>query len=341
MSNDENNIKKAGSLSDTDWIRLISKIKEGKCTPFLGAGVNSGLLPLGATIACGWAAEYGFPLRDIHDLARVSLFLALTEERALPKELLQTMLQTRMSDLFDSRNPPNLTAPHHPLGILAALPLPIYITTNYDDLMYKALRANRKKAHVEICTWTSFLRGKGAVKYPNLNDYREVPSPEDFDFSGSAFTPGGDLFKTSAKSPVVYHLHGHYSLVESMVLTENDYLDFLVYMSKDEKLLPDQITTALTSRSLLFMGYSLADPNFRVLFRGLLHPMAETRRFSVAIQLRPSDLAQPDEERALDFLEKYFEDLQIKVFWGTAEEFADELWRRWNNSPPERGSNGG
>jgi hypothetical protein len=77
------------------------------------------------------------------------------------------------------------------------------------------------------------------------------------------------------------------------------------------------------------MGYSLADPNFRVLFRGLIHPLAETRRLSVAIQLRPQDLAQPDDERALHFLEKYFGDLQIKVFWGTAEEFAAELWRRY------------
>jgi hypothetical protein len=329
MSNNHENNQKPGSLSDSDWDRLIQRIKLGKCTPFLGAGANSNLLPQGAQIASDWATDYSFPLRDSHDLARVALFLALTEERALPKELMQTMLQQMMGDLFKAGSATNLVAPHHPLGILGALPLPVYITTNYDDVMYRALKANRKRAQVEICTWTEHLKSKGAVNYPDLDHYPSgVPPPEDFTFSKSRFKSEYPL-KPTADSPVVYHLHGHYSLLESMVLTENDYLDFLVQHSKDDAMLPSQISTALTSSSLLFMGYSLADPNFRVLFRGLIHPLAETRRLSVAIQLRPQDLAQPDEERALHFLEKYFGDLQIKVFWGTAEEFAAELWRRY------------
>lgn len=329
MSNNHENNQKPGSLSDSDWDRLIQRIKAGKCTPFLGAGANSDLLPKGAKIASDWASHYQFPLEDSRDLARVALFLALTEERALPKELMQTMLQQMMGDLFKAGSATNLVAPHHPLGILGALPLPVYITTNYDDVMYRALKANRRRAQVEICTWTEFLKNKGAVNYPDLDHYQSgVPPPEDFTFSKSRFKSEYPL-KPSAETPVVYHLHGHYSLLESMVLTENDYLDFLVHQWKDDTLLPDQITTALTSSSLLFMGYSLADPNFRVLFRGLIHPLAETRRLSVAIQLRPQDLAQPDEERALHFLEKYFGDLQIKVFWGSAEEFAAELWRRY------------
>ena len=319
----------------------MGRIADGRCTPFLGAGANSGLLPLGHEISTGWANAYRFPLTDSRDLARVALFLALTEERALPKELMQRIVQERMNALFSSSNPPNLTAPNHPLGILAALPLPIYITTNYDDLMYRALRANAKRATVEVCTWATYLKKKGAVNYPDLNNYQaRVPPWNHFTFSQSRFR-SERFYAPVPDSPVVYHLHGHYSMLESMVLTENDYLDFLVSMSKDEKLLPDQISTALTGSSLLFMGYSLADPNFRVLFRGLIHPMEETRRLSVAIQLRPSDLAQPDEERALNFLNQYFEDLKIKVFWGTAEEFAAELWRRWNNPPPGGYSNGG
>ncbi|HEX8290953.1 MAG TPA: SIR2 family protein [Pyrinomonadaceae bacterium] len=346
MSNNQDNNNNAGRLSDWDWAQLIKRIEDGKCTPFLGAGVNYGLLPLGATIARDWATTYQFPLRESHDLARVAQFLALTRERALPKELVQSMLEQRMRDLYRGPNPPDFTVPNHPLGVLAALPLPTYITTNYDDFMYRALRANRRRrAAVEICTWATYLKGMGSVVYPDLNDDRTVPRPAEFDFTESKFN-SAPVFKPNADNPVVYHLHGHYSLIESMVLTENDYLDFLVNMSRDQKLLPGQITSALTSASLLFMGYSLADPNFRVLFRGLLHPMAETRRLSVAIQLRPSDLAQTDEgrdenfeERALNFLEKYFEDLKIKVFWGTAEEFAAELWRRWTTRP-QRGGDG-
>lgn len=342
MSNNPAHANRPGSLTEDDWKLLLGKIRAGQCTPFLGAGVNAGLLPLGATIASKWAEEYGFPLKETHDLARVSLFLALTLEPALPKALIQEMFQEKIEALFKGENPPTFRAPGNSLGVLAALSLPLYITTNYDDFMYRALRANHKAAGVEICTWTPYLKTKvgGQVEYPNNMDlyWPRIPPPDDFTFKESRFN-SAPVFKPSREHPIVYHLHGHYSLVESMVLTENDYLDFLVHMSKDAQLLPDQITKALTGSSLLFMGYSLADPNFRVLFRGLLHPMAETRRLSVSIQLRPSDLAQPNEERALDFLEKYFGDMKIKVFWGTAEEFAAELWRRWNGGNNGRPAN--
>ena len=39
------------------------------------------------------------------------------------------------------------------------------------------------------------------------------------------------MFKPSPQTPVVYHLHGHRSVIDSLVLTEDDYLDYLVNMS--------------------------------------------------------------------------------------------------------------
>ena len=42
------------------------------------------------------------------------------------------------------------------------------------------------------------------------------------------------------------------------MLTEDDYLDFLVAVSRDEELLPHQIQRALAGTSLLFVGYRLA-----------------------------------------------------------------------------------
>ena len=127
-------------------------------------------------------------------------------------------------------------------------------------------------------------------------------------------------------------MHGHYKYVDSMVLTENDYFDFVVMMSRDQKLLPIRITKALTQSSLLFIGYSLNDPNFRVLFRGLIHPLAENRRLSIAIQLLPSDIDAENLKAAQEYLTQYFDDINIKVFWGTAYDFAQTLWERWNNS---------
>ena len=38
-------------LQDRDWTLLLRRIKDGKCTPFLGAGACYGALPLGSTLA--------------------------------------------------------------------------------------------------------------------------------------------------------------------------------------------------------------------------------------------------------------------------------------------------
>ncbi len=347
MPNNGNDDQRTGNLSEEDWDLLITRIRGGLCTPFLGAGVNTGLLPLGATIAGEWADKHGFPLREKFDLARVSQYLALTKpDKLFPKELIQTMIQEKLRKQFTDGTLPDFTTPDHPLGVLAALDLPVYITTNYDDFMFRALKANRKNPQVELCAWNSHLRKKASVQYPDLSRYNPPVVPlGEFKFRktilSSTYVPSQHL-----NDPIVYHLHGHYSSVDSMVLTENDYFDFLVNMSKDQKLLPNQISLALTNNSLLFIGYSLADPNFRVLFRGLIHPMGENRQLSVAIQLRPGDVPSPDTKRGSDeqdesddleqakervkFLEKYFDDLKIKVFWGSAEEFAAELWRRKN-----------
>jgi hypothetical protein len=306
----------SGCLSELEWLQLLKRIKEGRCTPFLGAGVNHGLVPLGADIAKKWASEYGYPLADCHDLARVAQYLALTgPERVFPKEQIQEM--------FKDLHPATLSAPNHLLAALADLPLPIYITTNYDDFMFRALKSRGKEPHVELCSWNPALHSQAAVHYSkSVLDGRVQESIQIAGFGPSRFASRS--FVPTVASPVVYHFHGHYKLLDSMVLTENDYLDFLVNMSRDQKLLHPRIKEALTAASLLFIGYSLSDYNFRVLFRGLIHPLAETRRLSVSIQL-----PQTYEASAVDYLNRYFEEFKIKVYWGSAEQFAEELRMRW------------
>jgi hypothetical protein len=138
--------------------------------------------------------------------------------------------------------------------------------------------------------------------------------------------------------PVVYHLHGHAEMPQSMVLTEDDYLAFLVRMSKDgsEPLLPSSIRSALASTSLLFVGYSLADWDFRVLFRGLIGSLGATLGYtSIAVQLDPSSADEPEERRreAQQYLSSYFEKIQtikVRMYWGDARDFSRELGERWN-----------
>ncbi len=306
-----------GTLSELEWQQLLKPIEDGKCTAFLGAGVDQGSLPLGRDLAQRWAKEFGYPLADSGDLQRVSQYLSLlTANRGLPKQ--------QMYDLVREAKPPDFTDPTSPLGVLADLPIPIYLTTNYDDFMLRALRTRKRDAKVEVCGWWKPRVENFAIVYnePDFSSPSAAGNVQVTGFARSRFKSRN--FVPTAASPVVYHLHGHYELLESMVLTEDDYLDFLVNMSRDQNLIPPVIQQALTGCALLFMGYSLADYDFKVLFRSLIYPLARSHRITVSIQL-----PQSQESEALEYLNRYYKDMAIAVYWGKAESFAKELSERW------------
>lgn len=133
-------------MRESDWKLLLTRADDGLCTPFLGAGAVAHALPLGADIAARWAKAHGYPLEDGHDLARVAQFVAVHQDDAMyPKELLGDELRTLAL--------PDFTAPGEPHMILARMPLPVFITTNYDDSMYQALVAAGKDPRREVCRW--------------------------------------------------------------------------------------------------------------------------------------------------------------------------------------------
>lgn len=277
----------------------------GRCLPFLGAGASVGVLPLGGEIAAKWAEEYRYPLAETRDLPRVAQFVAVSYDAMYPKfELLE---------LFKGRKPPDFTVADEPHGVLASLPLPMYMTTNYDDFMFRALQAARLKGTEqykqpvrELCRWNTAIR-----KHSSAFDVDYDPSVE---------------------KPLVFHMHGSDANPASLVLTEDDYLDFLVQITKDPKLLPQRIAEAFTDSTLLFLGYSLADWNFRVLFRALVEYLEKsTSSVHVSVQLLPvsQDMTDQAKEHARLYLDKYFDNSNIHVFWGSCREFVSELGKRW------------
>jgi len=296
------------TITAEDWNLLMRRIKRGECTPFLGAGACANVLPLGADIARNWAKQHEYPLEDSYDLARVSQFIAVTHDAVYPKE--------DMVDLLKKCDAPDFSANDEPHDVLAELPLRVYMTTNYDDFMLRALKNRNREPKVESCRWNELVRKKSTL----------FADPE---------------YRPSSANPLVFHLHGQWDQVESMVLTEDDYLDFLVSLWADGAqfgrgttaqqvgLVPPVVQEALTNASLLFIGYRLQDWDFRVLHRGLLARLPPgLQRLSVTVQLPPPE--GPTSDLATTYLTKYFETrMKVRVFWGTATEFAAELRRRW------------
>lgn len=285
------------SVDYKDWQSLIRSIREGRCTPFLGAGMSYPHLPLGGEIAKKWADEHNYPMTDSTDLIKVSQYLAVEQYPMFPKD--------EIVELFKEKNPKiNFNEPTQPHRVLAELPISTYITTNYDDFMARALRARYRDPKEEICRWNSQVKNRMSLFD---EDYKPTPA-----------------------NPVVFHLHGHMRDAYSCVLTEDDYLDFMVNVAHDAAIIPEPIQQAITQTSLLFIGYRLADWNFRVVLQTLTRFMEQgQKRRHLAVMLPPQGM-EGHEQRVLDYWARYYERLEIQVCWSNAVDFLTELGRRWD-----------
>ncbi len=129
----------------------------------------------------------------------------------------------------------------------------------------------------------------------------------------------------------MYHLFGRLRYPESLVLTEDDYFDYLIRATSNKELIPKPVRRALSDAALLFLGFHLDDWNFRVLFRSIMSQEGGARRLKyahVAAQIDPEEGRILEPKRARRYLESYFQGAQISIYWGTTEDFVRELVSR-------------
>jgi hypothetical protein len=293
-------------FDESAWRRTLSHIEDKNCTPFIGAGASADKLPLAASLATALASEYKFPFDDDRDLAHVTQFAAVSEgDRRFVKQRL-------VGDMFADVQPPDFRALDQPHALLADLGLPIYITTNYDDFMYQALADRGRAPQRAICPW--YTKDRTVIR------------------QATALFRNRAGYNPESMRPIVYHLHGHYGTPESLVVTEDDYIDFLVRVSSDPGLLPPVIRESLASKMLLFIGYSLADWTFRVIFSGLLSarsPFSGPSHVSVQLPPRPDGATDERPVRIQEYLDRYFGQQNICICWKPADAFSAELRQRW------------
>lgn len=292
-------------MGDADWDVLLRRIRNKTCTPFLGAGASAHILPTAKDLADRWAKEAGYPLPEQGDLAQVAQYMAIAWDPLSPKE--------RISDLCKAIDPAKDLQPGDPYDIIAGLELPVYITTNYDDLLFHALHNKGKEPKVLLCPWHNSLTAQARATWAY------DPSPE---------------------GPVIYHLHGSAKELGSIVITEDDYLDFIVWVSRQwskqasVSFIATAVKTALARNSLLFIGYSQNDWSFRVLMRSIRQTGVNLGARHVAVQLSPlgADATEVDQEKVAAYLTKYFTGIQsnnpVSLYWGTANDFLKDLRAR-------------
>jgi hypothetical protein len=290
-------IPKGGQLDEQQWAILLRRISGNRCTPVLGPEVTEVTLPSRAEIAQQWASEIEYPFPDAYDFSHVAQFLATQTD--------PTFARSKLSQRLDEVEPPDFTDPDQPHRILASLPFPIYLTTNYDELMVWALKHASRDPVREICRWTPLLQDEPS---PSLleSDYRPTPS-----------------------NPLVYHLWGHINNPESLVLTEDDRLDFLVN-TQEHDVIPVVIRATLYNTMLLFLGYRTSEPDLQFLLHSLL-PKQNRYRSHIAVQLLVVSEQMSDDQvtRCREYFSYYFRQKDIQMYWGTARDFLSELRQRW------------
>jgi hypothetical protein len=354
-------VKPQDRSENSFWNELNRRIREGTVIPVVSNSVRSeGIFHLddpageepapegeeashsGTTeneLAQLWAQQIGYPLSDSHEMARVAQYnrvisddaesakagyleflrntlLAFAELKGADPDLLDELRarakECSFSDLVKELDYPQFPEGQlDPLRILARLPLPIYVTTSYHDYLERALTAEGKKPRTQVCFWSGELLN---VEEEHETDYNMEPTPE---------------------CPLVYHLLGFERYPTSIAISEDDYLDFLVKISQDHDsrnpVIPLYLREALSVSSLILLGYRLQDWDFRVLFRGIVNPQANSLRwFSLIIQLTPEMQFQIENSaQARHYLENYFGPSRFKVEWGNTDDFLNRLWEEW------------
>jgi hypothetical protein len=316
------------------WPALLRSIRRGQCTPVLGPGMYEPLLGSLPDIARRWAEAYHYPMapHERESLPQVAQYLTINQYRQAPYDELLEYLESYIQERYCKQLPEELchgrvpldklitsvgtwqreTQEEEPYKVLAELPLPIYVTTSPGNLLSDALREAGKDPQAVLCPWNEYIEGMESV-YTREPDY--FPTPE---------------------RPLVYHLFGHLNEPDSVVLTEDDYFDYLIGVTSNKDLIPSAVRRALADTALLFLGFQMDEWSFRVLFRSILSQQGGGRRdryAHIAAQIEPEDSRILEPMRARRYLENYFaKGADISLYWGSAEDFLKELHQRWNEA---------
>lgn len=315
----------------TRWKALIAYVKDRACTPILGPGLLQTIFPGIDAISQRWAEEFRYPLShaDRDSLPRVAQYLTINQSPQFPlqhfRDYLQKEIQTHYKDelpekLFDPFEQASLDDlvdaigvkrridnAQDPYKLLAQIPFSIYLTTNYNLLLESALKEAGRTPRIMLAPWNAYTEDKLRTL-----DRAYEPTP---------------------KEPLVYYLFGRTAEPKSVVLTEDQYFDYLLGISRNNDLIPLYVRNALRNTSLLFIGFRIDEWSFRVLFRSIIAKKTDMMEdyIHIAAQIEPEEGRIIDPQGARRYLEEYFKNsASINLYWGSAEEFVQELWKQWN-----------
>jgi hypothetical protein len=257
--------------------RIIAEcFRNHTIVPFLGSaasfvGAAGSRLPDAAGLAAILAEQSEYPGSPKDPLTKIAQYL---EEVPADRSFLLDVIR---SQFFEMPTADYQTAA---TGFLRRLAPPIrpklVLTTNYDTLVERTLEAvghhyitishvlkGSKYAGRLFCSES--ISGDAEPMILTLRDLEERLA--ELDAERIAYTVVYKMHGTAYRCRGVTTNAQGDGIIDSVVLTENDYIEF--FAQDLFRRIPARIVEQLRIGRLLFVGYSLADWNFRVMLRKL------------------------------------------------------------------------
>lgn len=289
------------SVKERHWNSLVASLRHAQCVLMLGPDI-----PIGAPSSdprAGPDTSFGAALR--RELARE---LEDDGRRVVGTTLAAIAQQYEDTDGFgpgalrataERFLRAGLYGPSPVHAKLASLPISLVVTTCHDDLLIEALRG-LGKAPI-------------AQRYNIRGDRRDNPE---------------FMLPNTPQSPVVFHLFGDGAEPSSLVLSENDILDFLIAFVSERPPVPNSLLRALkrAGQSFLFVGFGIRQWALRLLLKLLLRALDVSRGGTAIAAESLRGLLEADREDIILF---YQRGTRVEVEDADVEAFVTELCQRF------------
>ncbi|HKR65243.1 MAG TPA: CHAT domain-containing protein [Thermoanaerobaculia bacterium] len=299
------------------WDSLLTDMSRGHCTPVIGFGVYEEMFGDATMLARQWGETYRYPFHDHDQLTEIAQFLAINQNLRFPRQELidhfRRQVLRRYGDRIDTKNIDRMSTdeliekawraaagPRDPHRILANLPCSLYVTANASTLLERALADTLGFApYSGICRWNEKTKNAGTM-------------PADLDVA----------------KPLVYHLFGRLDDLNSIVVTEDNYFDYLYATGANANEPSPMVRGASNNSSVMLLGFRITDWTLRVLFRTMMKDRSADYT-NVAVQVDPNQPGVSDADRVYAYLDDYFGQQNMTIIRGNVADFTNELTDRW------------
>jgi len=283
----EETLVTVGQPSYDETLTYIAKrVRDHECILFLGSAIHvppppeltqymypeEKAPPVGYKLSQDLAKKSEYPRQDWWNLQRVAQHFESKKTRfRLVEEIGRTVHAGR--------------EPSPILKMLSDLEFPIVITTNYDHLYEQSIDQrfpeDDSSRHYDVSIYSPNKPGKPKLKTVDCSQ------------------------KPDYKHPYILKIHGDVSKSESIVITDEDYLQFVLRMSDKKAFHPfgTNVRAKLVQWPTLFIGYSLLDYNLRLLLKTLRWKLdASQIPPNYSVDKKPDDVIRDVWENRLQYV---------------------------------------